>query len=150
MVLNVTSGARGSIEEWIAAFRHVWDKPQERLDHLLNLLSDDVTLRAPTLPPVSHGKAEARAAFNRAFRGMPDLRADIHRWSLADEVLFIEITFEATIGGHRVKWDDVDVFTVKNGVAIQRVAFFDPTPVRRAFLRNFSAFRQYRRMRRGD
>ena len=107
-----------------------------------------MTLKAPTRPPVTRGKEAARKTFERIFRGLPDLRADIKRWSAGGDALFIEMTFEATIGGHRIKWDNVDRFIFEDGVATQRVAYFDSSRLFRAYLRNLAAFRQFLRLRR--
>ncbi|MCC8960768.1 nuclear transport factor 2 family protein [Bradyrhizobium sp. Pear76] len=147
VVLDVRTGEQGTLAAWAGCFAEVWDRPRERLDRLLGLLSDDIVLKAPIRPPVSRGKQAARRGFEVALHGMPDLRADIQRWRGAGDTLFIELTFRATIGGHAIAWNNVDRITFSGGIAVERVAFFDPTIVRRAFFRNFAAFRQLRRMR---
>lgn len=149
VIIDLRSGERGSVADWVTVFAQVWGKPQDRLDRLLALLGDTVTLKAPTIPPVSRGKEAARAAFERAFHGLPDLCAEVSRWSASGDVLFIEMTFQATVGGHRVSWDSVDRFVFRDGVAIERVAYFDPSRLRKAFLWNLGAFRQFRRLRKG-
>ncbi len=116
IVLDVRTGEHGTIAEWREAFVPVWANPKERLERLLALLSDDVTLRAPTVPPVSHGKAESRKAFQRALEAMPDLCADVHRWSYSQNAFFIEMTFHASIGEHRTSWNNVDRFLFRDGV----------------------------------
>jgi ketosteroid isomerase-like protein len=140
---------RGDLDEWVAAFAHVWEAPRQRLDALLDLLSPEVVLKAPTTPPVSRGRAAGRAAFERAFRAMPDLRAVVHGWSATGGTLFIEMTFHATIGGRPVAWDDVDRFRFEGGQAVERVAYFDPAPVRRAFLSNPRGVGQLLKLRLG-
>lgn len=147
VVLDMRTGERGDMTDWVKAFQYVWSNPKERLDRLLALLGDDVTLKAPTRPPVTRGKEAARRAFERAFRGMPDLRADVRRWSASGDVLFIEMTFQATVGGRALSWNNVDRFLFADGVAIERVAYFNPVKVHKAFTRNFAAFRQFLRMR---
>ncbi|WP_420969086.1 nuclear transport factor 2 family protein [Bradyrhizobium sp. B120] len=147
VIVDVRTGERSAIASWVEAFTYVWDNPNERLERLLGLLSDDVVLKAPIKPPMSRGKVAARKGFESALRGMPDLRADIHHWSASGNTLFIELTFRATIGGHQVSWHDVDRITFRAGEAVERVAFFDPSVIRGAFFRNFAAFRQFRRMR---
>lgn len=148
-VLDTRTGARGDVAQWVEAFSHVWAAPRERLDELMALLSQDIVLRAPTRPPMSRGQPAGRRAFERAFRALPDLRAVIHRWSARADTLFIEMTFHATIGGREVAWDDVDRFLFRDGEAIERVAYFDPAKVRKAFLRNPKGMLQLFRMRTG-
>lgn len=149
IVLDTASGQRGDMAQWVEQFSYVWDAPLQRLDRLMSLLSADVVLKAPTIPPVSRGQAEGRAAFERALRAMPDLRADIHRWSASGELLFIEMTFHATVGSRKIAWDDVDRILFHNGEAIERVAYFNPEPIKRAFLRSPSALWQRLRLRLG-
>ena len=89
VIIDVRTDERGDMHAWVDAFKHVWERPRDRLDRLLALLGDDVTLKAPTKPPVSRGKIEARAALERVFRDLPDLRADILRWRGDADALFI-------------------------------------------------------------
>ena len=149
IVLDTESGQRGDIAQWVEQFSYVWDAPRQRLDRLMRLLSTDIVLKAPTIPPVSRGQIEGRAAFERALRAMPDLRADIHRWSTSGELLFIEMTFSATVGNRKIAWDDVDRILFRNGEAVERVAYFNPEPIKRAFLRSPSALWQRLRLRLG-
>jgi ketosteroid isomerase-like protein len=148
-ILDHRTGQRGSVDAWVAAFAEVWSAPRRELDRLMALLSPEIVLKAPTTPPRTDGQADGRRAFERAFRAMPDLRATVHRWSATGDVLFVEMTFEATIGGHPVRWSDVDRILFRDGSAVERVAYFNPAKVRRAFLRNPSAFRQFLRLRLG-
>lgn len=149
VVIDHRTGRRGDMGEWVDAFAQVWAAPRQELDRLMALLDRDIVLVAPSTPPRSVGQAAGRKAFERAFRAMPDLRATVRRWSATDEVLFIEMTFHATIGGREVAWDDVDRILFKDGRAIERIAYFDPTPVRKAFTKNLRAMGQLMRMRMG-
>lgn len=107
----------------------------------------DVVLIAPTFPPKSRGREAGRAAFLRAFRALPDLRAEVVRWSTRNETLFIEFTSSATIGGHLVTWTSVDRFMFRNGEAVERINDFDPSRIRRAFFRNPRGLWQMMRFR---
>lgn len=147
VIIDTATGERGDMRAWVVAFAHVWAAPRERLDGLMNLLAADVVLKAPTRPSKTIGQDAGRRAFERAFRAMPDLSADVERWSAADDVLFIEMTFHATIGGHSIAWRSIDRILYRDGIAVERRAFFDPSKVRRAFLRNPSALRQLLRLR---
>lgn len=146
-ILDHRSGETGTIEDWVTRFSQVWSDPRDRLEDLLALLDDAVHLQAPSRPPESRGKEAARAAFQRAFVGMPDLHADIGQWSASGDSLFIAMTFRASIGGRALAWKNVDQFQFANGSAVQRTAHFDPTPVRRAFTRNWAGLRALLAMR---
>ncbi|MGI9407502.1 MAG: nuclear transport factor 2 family protein, partial [Hyphomicrobiaceae bacterium] len=134
IVIDTRSDARGAVADWVAVFADVWKAPRERLDRLMALLDEDVVLKAPTTPPVSRGKAHSRRAFEQAFRVMPDLSAEIHQWSTDNDALFVEMSFSATNGGRVVTWRNVDRILFRNGSATERMAFFNPARVRRAFL----------------
>lgn len=149
IVVDTTTGERGNFDMWVRQFGHVWAAPRERLDRLMALLSREIVLKAPTTPSMTVGQAAGRRAFERAFDAMPDLRAEIQRWSASGDALFIEMTFHATIGGRKIVWRDVDRILFRDGEAVERVAFFDPGKVRRAFLSSLSGIRQLLRLRMG-
>ena len=149
VIVDTMTGARGDHAHWVRRFAEVWAAPRQRLDQLMALLSPGVVLKAPTRPAKTIGHVAARQAFQQTFDAMPDLRAEIERWSACGDVLFIEMTFRATIGGREVAWRSVDRILFRNGAASERTAFFDPARVRRAFLRNPTALRQMLRLRLG-
>jgi ketosteroid isomerase-like protein len=95
---------------------------------LLDLLADDVVLRQPMLP-TTVGKAAARAAFSRLFTGFPGLTAAVHRWAAAGDLLFIEFTLSCNFGGRELAWPAVDRFLLADGLAAERVSYFDATPL---------------------
>ncbi|MBO6634000.1 nuclear transport factor 2 family protein [Parvibaculum sp.] len=137
IVLDTRTGERGSFADWVKAFDDNWAAPRENLERILGLLSEDVVLKAPTRPPMSRGRAAGRRAFQAAFAGFPDLTGKTKRWAASGEVLFIEMTFTATVGGRKLSWDNIDRFLFRNGEAIERIAFFqDSTIVFRTARRN--------------
>lgn len=70
---------------------------------------------------------------SRALRVMPDLRADVLGWSGSDDRLFIQLRFQATVGGRDLTWDAVDLLHLRpDGSLIRRESFFDSAPVTRA------------------
>lgn len=149
-ILDVRTGERGSYADWVRLFDEVWEAPRARLERLLALLSDEIVLKAPTRPPVSRGKEAGRRAFLRAFRAFPDLHARSKRWASSGDVLFVEMTFTATIAGEVFSWDSVDRFIFRNGEAIERIAFFqDSTAVARRLRRRPAGWRQLYRLAAG-
>lgn len=149
VVIDHRTGRRGPLRDWVAEFETVWAAPREQLDRLMALLDPEVVLMAPTRPPRSQGAAAGRAAFERAFRAMPDLRGTIHGWGASGDRLFVEMTFHATVGGRAVDWRNVDRFRFVDGSAVERIAHFDPNVVRRAFLGSPTGLLQLLRMRLG-
>jgi ketosteroid isomerase-like protein len=108
--------------EFVERFQHAWR--QCSADALLDLLTDDVVLRQPSMPDIV-GKPAAREAFTRLFRAIPDLKATVHRWAAQDDVVFIEFTLSGEFGGRPLSWPAVDRFTVRDGLGAERVSYFD-------------------------
>jgi ketosteroid isomerase-like protein len=119
------------------------------LERLLELLSPNATLIAPTTPAKSIGRAAGRRAFERTFAALPDLRAEVLRWSASGDTVFIEIAYSATIGQRLTRWRAVDRFIFAQGEAIERIAYFNPAKVQRDLLRNPTGWRQLIRLRTG-
>ena len=133
VLIDSRSGARGTHAAWVGRFEALWKGGKARLDDFMTLFGEDVTLSAPGLR-TTRGHEACRRAFARTFDVLPDLTASVQRWSSGQDALFIEMTFSATIGGRRTAWSGVDRFIFRDGVAIERRAYFNPIKVRRAFL----------------
>ncbi|MEQ1868215.1 MAG: nuclear transport factor 2 family protein [Micropepsaceae bacterium] len=126
----------------MAAFAKLWSAPAQNVERFTDLLDPRIRLIAPGVP-TTIGHAAASLAFKRLFKALPDMRGDVTRWSAVGDTLFIEMTFTATIGRRRINWANIDRISFKNGAAIERVAYFDPTPVRLAFLTSPRGWRQF-------
>lgn len=157
VLIDTVSGERGEIADWVATFGALWSGGRANLDRFMDLFSPDVRLAAPGFRPTT-GRDAGLRAFSRTFAALPDLTAELHGWSAsltagpdgaASGLLFVEMTFTATLGGRLTRWRNVDRFEFRGGVAAERVAFLDPTRVRRALLRNLSGWRQLLRLRLG-
>jgi ketosteroid isomerase-like protein len=114
-------------EAFVAEFAGVWDDASV-VGHA-ELWADDIVLVQPMMGAL-RGKAACMEAFGRLFRLIPDLRADVHRWSADDEAVFIEFTLSGTFGGRRLSWDAVDrFFLTEDGLIAERVSYFDAVPL---------------------
>lgn len=110
--------------EFVEGFRRFWSAPS--LDGFSSLLSPDVKLVQPLAPPM-RGLEEVRRGFATIFAWLPDLRAEVDRWSASGNVVFIEFRLRATIGGRAFEWPVVDRFVLReDGLAVERVTYFDP------------------------
>lgn len=130
---HVANEQRGEYADFVRRFDLHWREGRAGLDGLLSLLGPDIRLAAPGLRRTV-GWAAARRAFEETFRVFPDLRGEVHAWAAQGDQLFIEMTFTATIGARRTSWHNVDRFTFRQGVAVERIAYFDRGRVLRAFL----------------
>src|SRR6059036_10979 len=126
--------------EFVEGFRRYWSAPS--LDGLSALLAPDVTLVQP-LAPRMRGLDEVRRQFGAIFAWLPDLRAEVDRWSSAGNVVFIEFRLRATIGGRPFEWPVVDRFLLRDdGMAVERVSYFDALPLLAAAAARPSGWRQ--------
>jgi SnoaL-like domain len=141
IVIDTTTGKTGTYADWIDAFAERWAAAKENLDRFMNILGPDIVLRAPGLR-TTRGREAGYRAFAGTFAALPDITGKILRWSASGDVLFIEMTFTATIGNKLITWSDVDRFVFKDGIASERTAFFDPTRIRRAYLGSFAGWKQ--------
>lgn len=141
VLINSRTGERGDYADWVGRFEELWSGGRSRVGDFMTLFGDEVKLTAPGLR-TTYGPHACEQAFVKTFQVMPDLTATVHRWGASDDVLFIEMTFAATVGGKRTEWRNVDRLLFHNGIAFERQAFFNPLKVRRAFLANPRGWRQ--------
>ena len=129
-----------SAADFVDGFRRFWAAPS--LDGLPALLAPDVKLVQP-LAPVMRGLDEVRRNFGAIFAWLPDIRGEVDRWSGEGNVVFIEFRLRATIGGRPFEWPVVDRFLLReDGMAVERVSYFDALPLLAAAAARPSGWRQ--------
>lgn len=148
LLISAQAGRRRPVAEWVAAFAEVWSDPARHLDRIMDIFGPDIRLVAPGYKPTV-GHEAGRRAFAKTLVALPDLTGKVLRWSHSGEVIFVEMTFSATIGGRYLTWHNVDRFLVRDGCVVERVAYFNPTKVRLAFLTSLKGLGQFIRLRRG-
>jgi ketosteroid isomerase-like protein len=125
---------------FVEGFQRFWSAPS--LDGFAALLSPEVELVQP-LAPRMRGLEGVRAGFRPIFAWLPDLRGVVDRWSASGAFVFIEFRLRATIGGRPFEWPLVDRFTLRDdGLARERVTYFDPCPLLVAALTRPSGWRR--------
>jgi len=114
-------------------FAEYWRAPTpERLDILL---AERVHLVAP-MTPTTHTLAEGRRAFATLFELIPDLSGEVHRWGASADGVLIEFTLSGTAGGKPISWRAVDRIVLgEDGLATERVSYFDSAPIALAVAR---------------
>ena len=143
-------------EDWVAEFVEGWREPKGAdafADHFDRVCTDDVRMIQPQLPTLV-GKRAFREGFVRpTFDLIPDLHATVHDWAVrrseaepsraaveapdsaeSGDVVYIGFTLEGTLGGKPVSWPCVDRIVLRDGLACERRAHFDPTPLLRALV----------------
>jgi ketosteroid isomerase-like protein len=108
--------------EFAMRFERAW--AHSSADALVELLTDDVVLKQPSLPDTV-GKAAARRAFTQVFQAFPGLTATVHRWAADGDLVFIEFTLSGEFGGRPLSWPAVDRFFLRDGLIAERVNYAD-------------------------
>jgi hypothetical protein len=101
--------------------------------------------------PTLVGHRAFRERFARPLFGLiPDLRGEVERWAVGDDVAYVELTLRGTLGGRPIAWRTCDRITLRDGVAVERQAYFDPGPLVRAIVTRPRAWRPFLRLRAAD
>jgi ketosteroid isomerase-like protein len=108
--------------EFVKRFEQAWARSSA--DAIVELLTEDVVLKQPSLPDTV-GKDAAHKAFTRVFRAFPGLTATVHRWAADGDLVFIEFTLSGEFGGRRLSWPAVDRFFLREGLIAERVNYAD-------------------------
>ncbi|HEY8466985.1 MAG TPA: nuclear transport factor 2 family protein [Solirubrobacterales bacterium] len=140
-------GERAAAEEFVERFASYWAAPLP--EGLVELLAADVRLAAP-LTPTTTTLADAQRVFARLLAAVPDLTGRVHSWGATSDGVLIEFTLSGTAGGRPNSWRAVDRFVLRpDGLASERVSYFDSLPLALTLLRRPSAWWRVLRARRG-
>jgi ketosteroid isomerase-like protein len=62
---------------------------------------------------------------------LPDIVLEVRRCAASEDSVLVGYTLQATVAGRSVSWDGADRFTLRDGQAIEGVAYFDTTALQR-------------------
>jgi SnoaL-like domain len=106
----------------IAAWR------ERDLDRLIRHLDEDVVVSTPTGTLI--GKADAGRHLHGIVAMLPDLTADLIRWSWDGGELEAHMLYAATVGGRSSTWRGVDRYRFLNGKVVEKVSDYDQRKIR--------------------
>lgn len=108
-------------------FAEFWAAPSpERLD---TVLAPQVRLVAP-MTPTTHTLEEGKRTFADLLELIPDLTGEVHRWGATADGVLIEFTLSGSAGGGPISWHAVDRFVLgEDGLATERISYFDSAPI---------------------
>jgi hypothetical protein len=143
--------AAGAAEERAADFARrfeaFWAAPSP--DLLGDLLAEDVLLVAP-MTPVTHTLGDGKRAFATIFGLIPDLTGEVHCWGATEAGVLIYFTLSGTAGGSPISWSAVDRIEIgEDGLATERISYFDSLPLVLAVARRPRAWPAFLRSRLG-
>ncbi len=113
--------------DFVERFEAYWRAPTP--EGLETVLAPQARLVAP-LTPTLHSRAEGIKAFAALFELVQGMSAEVHRWGATGDGVLIEFTISGTTGGRPISWNAVDRFVVgEDGLASERVSYFDSAPI---------------------
>lgn len=122
-----SAASSGAAADFVRRFEEFWAAPRPEL--LRTVLAAEVRLVAP-LTPTTRTLAEGERSFADLFSLIPDLTAEVQRWGATGDGVLIEFTARGTLAGRGISWRAVDRFTLdENGLASERVSYFDSAPL---------------------
>jgi len=138
--VDVPASKHLSPEQWVEEFEAGWRAehgPGAFAEHFCRLISPDVRLVQPQLPPV-RGHAAFRDSFVKpTFALIPDIHGEVERWAASEDgrTIFIELTLRGTVGRRQISLRACDRLSMRDGVAVERESYFDPGPLIAALAR---------------
>jgi hypothetical protein len=140
-----SAGHNVAAADFARRFADYWRSPTP--DGLATVLAERVRLVAP-MTPVTHTLAEGQREFAALFELIPDLKGEMHRWGATEDGVLIEFTLSGTAGGRPISWSAVDRLVFgDDGLATERVTYFDSAPIALAAARSPRAWPAFLRSR---
>jgi ketosteroid isomerase-like protein len=129
---DVQAQRQRSAEEWVHGFSAGWREPggpHEFVDHFTPLLDPEIRLIQPQMPTLVGLEAFRRVFAEPLFDLIPDIHGEVRGWAADGDTIWTELELRGTFGGRPLTLETVDRITLRDGRAIERRAFCDPTPL---------------------
>lgn len=113
--------------DFVRRFAEYWQAPTPA--GLSTVLAERVRLVTPMMP-TTRTLAEGQREFAALFESIAGMTGEVHRWGATEDGVLIEFTLRGTAGGKPISWHAVDRFVLgEDGLATERVSYFDPSPI---------------------
>ena len=126
-------------EAWVEMFTEGWANPVDAdtfCDHFDPWFDPEVRMIQPSVRPIV-GKQAFREEFARPlFELVPDLHGIVENSAASGDTVYIELRLEGTVGKRAFTLHTCDRITLRDGRAIERFAYLDPTPLIKAVARS--------------
>jgi hypothetical protein len=121
------SDRHAAAADFVRRFEEFWAAPSR--DLLAKVITPDARLVAP-MTPTTHNLDDGWQSFAQLLELMPGLSTTVHRWGATTDGVLIEFTMSGTAGGGPISWDVVDRFVLRSdGLATERITYFDSVPI---------------------
>lgn len=134
-IREATEEQTGAAATWVAMFAEGWADPVDAdtfCDHFDPWFDPEVRMIQPSVRPTV-GRKGFREEFARPlFTLVPDLHGTVENWSATGDVVYIELRLEGTVGRRHLTLHTCDRIKLRDGKAVERVAYLDPAPLLKA------------------
>ena len=121
--------------KWVAMFAEGWANPVDTdafCDHFDPWLDPEVRMIQPSVRPTVGRKAFREEFARPLFTLVPDLHGTVENWSTTGDLVYIELRLEGTVGKRAFTMHTCDRITLRDGKAVERIAYLDPAPLLKA------------------
>jgi hypothetical protein len=112
--------------EFVDRFEEAWKQPRERFAELFH--REGTLFQSGMERPI--GRDQIPAQVEAILSLIPDQRIRVERWGAHGDDVFIEWTQMATFRGEPMSWSGNSRFTLRDGLIIEEIAYFDTLPLR--------------------
>jgi ketosteroid isomerase-like protein len=132
---STTEDQAEAAANWVQVFADGWANPVDTdtfCDHFDPWLDPEVRMIQPSVRPTVGRKAFREEFARPLFALVPDLHGTVESWSATGDLVYIELRLEGTIGTRRFTMHTCDRIKLRDGKAVERVAYLDPAPLLKA------------------
>lgn len=114
------------LEKFVSRFVDAWARPDS--SGFAELWLDDGIFIHPTVAKPLTGAAVPRWS-ERIKGALRDFTFQADEWAARENLVFLQWTSTATLGGQSLRWSGVDRFRLRDGRIAEEVVYFDTLPV---------------------
>jgi SnoaL-like protein len=143
---GTTTADQEAAARWVEMFAKGWANPVDTdtfSDHFDPWFDPEVRMIQPSLRATVGRKAFREEFARPLFTLVPDLHGTVENWASAGDVIYIELRLEGTVGKRQFALDTCDRIKLREGKAIERVAYLDPAPLLKAVARSPRAWPRF-------
>lgn len=137
--ISARDAAPDAATAFVEAFAEGWrapSGPDAFADHFEPWLDPEVRLIQPQMPVLVGRDAFRERLVRPLFAVVPDIHGTVEGWAWCGDTVYIEVRLEGTVAGRPVTMRSCDRVTLLDGIAIERIAYMDPTPLLAAIVRS--------------
>ena len=129
------TATEAAAEAWVEMFAAGWANPVDAdtfADHFIPHLRSEVRMIQPSMRPIVGTEAFREEFARPLFDLVPDLHGTVENWAADGDVLYIELRLEGTVGRRPFTMHTCDRIKLRDGKAVERVAYLDAAPLLKA------------------